>query len=132
MNKQLYTIILLIMVVASYFHMQPVVLGLSGVIIFMPLKNHFAAIKVIRLFALLMIPVLIGLIVGMHNDLYLVFKDLYYFSMPVFIILSGILLACRLEIGQFLKVLVYAGAITSIMVTAISISYNGFGALTDP
>jgi len=132
MNKQLYTIILLVMVVASYFHMQPVVLGLSGVIIFMPLKNHFAAIKVIRLFALLMIPVLIGLIVGMHNDLYLVFKDLYYFSMPVFIILSGILLACRLEIGQFLKVLVYAGAITSIMVTAISISYNGFGALTDP
>ncbi|WP_461451691.1 hypothetical protein [Mucilaginibacter sp.] len=132
MNKQLYTILLLVMVVVSYFHIQPVVLGLSAVVIFMPLKNHFAAIKVIRLFALLMVPVLLGLIIGLHNDTYLVFKDLYYFTMPVFIILSGILLACHMEIGQFLKTLVYAGVVTSIMVTAISVSYMGVGALADP
>jgi hypothetical protein len=132
MNKQLYTIILLVMVVASYFHIQPIVLALSGIIILIPLKNHFAAIKVIRLFALLMIPVLLGLMVGLHNDSYLVFKDLYYFTMPVFIILSGIVLACHMDIGQFLKALVYAGLVTSIMVTAISITYMGFGALFDP
>jgi len=132
MNKQLYTIILLVMVVASYFHIQPVVLGLSALIVLMPLKNHFAAIKVIRLFALLMIPVLLGLIIGLHNNSYLVFKDLYYFTMPVFIILSGIVLACHMDIGQFLKALVYAGLITSVMVTVISVTYMGFGALFDP
>jgi hypothetical protein len=132
MNKQLYTIILLAMVVASYFHIQAIVLALAAVIIFMPVKNHFAAIKVIRLFAVLMIPVLLGLIIGLSNDSYLILKDLYYFSMPVFIILSGILLACHMEIGQFLKALVYAGVVTSIMVTTISVSYMGFGALFDP
>lgn len=132
MNKQLYTIILLAMVVASYFHIQAIVLALAAVIIFMPVKNHFAAIKVIRLFAVLMIPVLLGLIIGLSNDSYLILKDLYYFTMPVFIILSGILLACHMEIGQFLKALVYAGVVTSIMVTTISVSYMGFGALFDP
>jgi hypothetical protein len=132
MNKQLYTIILLVMVVASYFHIQAIVLALAAVIIFMPVKNHFAAIKVIRLFGILMIPVLLGLIIGLSNDSYLILKDLYYFTMPVFIILSGILLACHMDIGQFLKALVYAGVVTSIMVTAISVSYMGFGAFLDP
>jgi len=132
MNKQIYTIILLVMVVASYFHIQAIVLALAAVIILMPVKNHFAAIKVIRLFAVLMIPVLLGLIIGLSNDSYLILKDLYYFSMPVFIILSGILLACHIEIGQFLKSLVYAGVVTSIMVTTISVGYMGFGALLDP
>jgi len=132
MNKQLYTIILLVMVVASYFHIQAIVLALAAVIIFMPVKNHFAAIKVIRLFGILMIPVLLGLIIGLSNDSYLILKDFYYFTMPVFIILSGILLACHMDIGQFLKALVYAGVVTSIMVTAISVSYMGFGAFLDP
>jgi hypothetical protein len=132
MINRVYPFLLLILILASFFHVQAIVLGISLVIIFMPLKNHLAAIKTTRLFAALLLPAVCGLIVGYRNDNYLILKDFYYFSIPVLFILSGIVLACRLSIEAFLKTLVYAGLITSVLVTAISISYMGFSALSDP
>lgn len=133
MNQQhLMSFLLLVLVLASFFHIQPVALGIAFLIIIMPMSNQFAAIKMARMFLLLMVPVVLGLLIGLNNDTYLIFKDFYYFSIPIFFITAGIVLACRLPIEQFLKTLVFAGVVTSIVVTGISISYMGFGALTDP
>lgn len=132
MINRIYPLLLLMLILASFFHVQAIVLVITLVIIFMPLKNHLAAIKAARVFAALMLPAICGLIVGYRNDNYLILKDLYYFTIPVLFILSGMVLACRLNIGSFLKTLVYAGLITSVMVTAISVSYIGFSALLDP
>jgi hypothetical protein len=132
MKDKLYSILLLVLIVASFFHIQPVVIGIALIIIAMPLKKHFAALKLVRLFAILIIPIILGLFAGFSNNNYLIFKDFYYFLLPVLFILSGILLACRLKIDQFLKTLVYAGVVTSIIVTSISIYYVGFGSLTNP
>ncbi len=132
MNQQLYKILLLVLVVASYFHIQPIVLGISGLIIFLPLNRHFAAIKAVKWFALLMAPVFLAIVISYNNSNYLIFKDAYYFSMPVFFILSGIVLACRMDIENFLKTLVYAGAITSLIVTGISVYYVGVSSISDP
>lgn len=132
MNNRLYPLLLLILIVASFFHVQAIVLCISLFIIFMPLNNHLAAIKSARLFGALLLPAVGGLIVGYRNDNYLILKDFYYFSTPVLFILAGIVLACRLSIEAFLKTLVYAGLVTSVLVTAISVSYMGLGALVDP
>lgn len=132
MNQKIYSILLLILVVASYFHIQPVVLGISVLIIAMPLKKQSEAIKIGKTFAVLLLPIFTGLIAGYKNENYLIFKDAYYFLFPALFILSGIVLACRLQIEYFLKALVYAGVITSVMVTSVSLYYMGFGSLTDP
>ena len=133
MNKQqLTSFLLLVLILASFFHVQPVVLGIAIVIIAMPLDQHLAAIKMARLFALLQLPVIFGLVVGYENNTYLIFKDFYYFSIPLLFITVGIVMACRLTVDQFLKTIVLAGVITSFVVTGISISYMGLGALTDP
>jgi hypothetical protein len=127
-----YPLLLLVLVVASFFHIQIVVLVIAILVISMPTRQQFAAVKMIRLFSFLLLPAMLGLIAGYRNDSYLILKDFYYFFIPVLFILSGIVLACRISIEQFLKTLVYAGLITSVMVTAISIAYMGFGALSDP
>ncbi|MBB6111111.1 hypothetical protein [Mucilaginibacter lappiensis] len=132
MINRIYPLLLLILIIASFFHMQAIVIGIALLIIFMPLKHRLAAVKVARVFSILMLPVLFALIVGYQNDNYLILKDFYYFSIPVLFVLSGIVLACRLDIEKFLKTLVYAGLITSILVTAISVSYMGISALFDP
>ncbi|SDD39817.1 hypothetical protein SAMN05216464_101624 [Mucilaginibacter pineti] len=133
MNKQqLTSFLLLMLILASFFHVQPVVLGIAIVIIAMPLNQQLAAIKMARLFALLQLPVIFGLVVGYENNTYLIFKDFYYFSIPLLFITAGIVMACRLTVDQFLKTIVLAGVITSFVVTGISISYMGLGALTDP
>ncbi|WP_184547384.1 hypothetical protein [Mucilaginibacter sp. FT3.2] len=133
MNQQhLMSFLLLVLVLASFFHIQPIALGIAFLIIVMPMDNQFAAIKMARMFLFLMVPVVLGLLIGFSNDTYLIFKDFYYFSIPIFFITAGIVLACRLPIEQFLKTLIFAGVVTSIVVTGISVSYMGFGALTDP
>lgn len=96
------------------------------------MKQQLAAIKTAGLFALLLVPAILGLIVGYRNSTYLILKDFYYFLIPVLFVTSGIVLACRLSIENFLKALVYSGVLTSILVTAVSISYMGFQALFDP
>ena len=130
--QKFYSILFVLLVVASFFHMQPVVLAIALFIIVMHLKKHFAAIRLIRVFSFLLIPIFLGMVAGYRNSNYLIFKDFYYFLMPVVFILAGIVLACRLDIEQFLKTLVYSGVVTSIIVTGISIYYIGFGALKDP
>lgn len=132
MINRIYPFLLLILILASFFHVQAIVLGISLVIIFMPLKQHLAVIKAARVFAALLLPAILGLIAGYQNSNYLILKDLYYFTIPVLFILAGIVLACRVDIEAFLKTLVFAGVLTSVMVTGISISYMGFGALLDP
>jgi hypothetical protein len=132
MINRIYPFLLLILILASFFHVQAIVLGISLVIIFMPLKQHLAVIKATRIFAALLLPAILGLIAGYKNSNYLILKDLYYFAIPVLFILAGIVLACRVDIEAFLKTLVFAGVLTSVMVTGISISYMGFGALLDP
>jgi hypothetical protein len=133
MNQQhLTSFLLLILVLASFFHIQAVALGVAFIVIIMPMNQQFKAIKMARLFLLLMVPVILGMLVGFNNSTYLIFKDFYYFSMPLIFITAGIVMACRLTIDQFLKTLIFAGAITSFVVTCISISYMGLGALTDP
>jgi hypothetical protein len=132
MANRIYSLLLLILILASFFHKQPIVMGISLVIIFMPLKHHLMAIKAARIFAVLMVPIACGLIVGYKNDNYLILKDVYYFSIPVLFITTGVVLACRLDIDQFLKTLIYGGLITSVMVTGISVSYMGISALFDP
>ncbi|WP_183561339.1 hypothetical protein [Mucilaginibacter sp. SP1R1] len=132
MINKAYPFLLLILILASFFHLQALVLGIALVIIFMPLKQHLAAFKAARIFALLLLPASLGLLAGYQNSTYLILKDFYYFSIPVLFILAGIVLACRVDVEAFLKTLVFAGVITSIMVTGISISYMGFGALVDP
>jgi hypothetical protein len=132
MINRIYPFLLLILILASFFHVQAVVIAISMVIIFMPLKNHLSAVKAARFFATLMIPVMCALIVGYRNDNYLIIKDFYYFSIPILFITAGIVLACRLDVEHFLKTLVYGGLITSVLVTAISVSYMGFHALLDP
>jgi hypothetical protein len=132
MINRIYPLLLLILIVASFFHVQAIVIGISLVIIFMPLQHRLAIVKVARIFTALLLPVLFALIAGYQNDNYLILKDFYYFSVPFLFILAGIVLACRLEIEHFLKTLVYAGLITSVLVTGISVSYMGFSALFDP
>jgi hypothetical protein len=132
MDKRIYPVLLLMLIVASYFHIQVVVLALSGMIIALPMKDRFAALKMGRLFYVLLLPIFFGLIAGFSNSNYLILKDAYYFSIPVFLILAGIVLAYRMDIGAFLKTLVIAGAVTSVIVTCISVAYNGLGALADP
>ncbi|MDN3584444.1 hypothetical protein [Mucilaginibacter flavus] len=133
MNQQkLTSFLLLILILASFFHIQAIALGIALVIILLPMDQQATAIKMARLFLFLMLPVVLGLLVGFENDTYLIFKDFYYFTIPLLFITAGIVMACRLTIDQFLKTLIYAGVITSIVVTCISISYIGFGALTDP
>ncbi|WP_147322011.1 hypothetical protein [Mucilaginibacter conchicola] len=132
MREKLFSTLLLVLVVASFFHMQAIVIGVSAIVIAMPLKRHVAALKLIRLFAILIIPVVLGLFAGFSNNNYLILKDFYYFLLPVIFILAGILLACRLEIGVFLKTLIYAGVLTSLLVTSISVYYMGMGSLSDP
>jgi hypothetical protein len=131
-NNQLYPFLLLMLMVAAFFHVQIVVLAIPIVIIALPLRQRLAAIKTARLFVFLLVPAILGLIVGYKNSTYLILKDFYYFSIPVLFILSGIVLACRLSVENFLKTLVYAGVLISILVTAVSISYMGFHALFDP
>jgi hypothetical protein len=132
MINRIYPLLLLILIVASFFHVQAIVIGISLVIIFMPLQHRLAIVKVARIFTALLLPVLFALIAGYQNDNYLILKDFYYFSVPFLFILAGIVLACRLEIEHFLKTLVYAGLITSVLVTGISVSYMGLSALFDP
>lgn len=133
MNQQrLTSFLLLILILASFFHIQAIALGIALLMIFLPMDQQVTAIKMARLFLFLMVPVVLGLLVGFENDTYLIFKDFYYFTIPMLFITAGIVLACRLTIDQFLKTLIYAGVITSVMVTGISVSYMGFGALTDP
>jgi hypothetical protein len=133
MNKQqLTSFLLLVLILAAFFHVQVIVLLIAIVIIAMPLDKHLAAIKMTRLFALLLLPVILGLVAGYENNTYLIFKDFYYFSIPVLFITTGIIMACRLTIDQFLKTLVLCGVITSVVVAGISVSYMGLGALADP
>jgi hypothetical protein len=132
MREKLFSILLLLLVVASFFHLQPIVVGIAIIIIVMPLKKHIAALKLVSLFSILIIPVILGLFAGFANNNYLIFKDFYYFLLPVLFILAGILLACRLKIDEFLRTLIYAGGLTSVLVTFISIYYMGFGSLSDP
>ncbi|QXV66387.1 hypothetical protein INP83_04705 [Mucilaginibacter sp. 21P] len=132
LRVKFYSALLLLLVVASFFHMQAVVIGVAIIIIAMPMERHVSAVKLIRLFAILIIPVVLGMFAGFSNNNYLILKDFYYFMLPVLFILAGILLACHLKIHEFLKVLVYAGLITSLLVTGISVYYIGVGSLTDP
>lgn len=132
MKEKLFSILLLMLVVASFFHMQAIVVGIVIIIIAMPLQKHIAALKLVRLFAILIIPVVLGLFAGFSNNSYLILKDFYYFLLPVLFILAGILLACRLPIDEFLKTLIYAGVLTSVLVTSISVYYMGIGSLSDP
>jgi hypothetical protein len=132
MKEKFFSALLFVLVVASFFHMQPLVIGVALVIIILPVEKHFAALRLVRLFTILLIPVVLGLFAGFSNDTYLIFKDFYYFLLPVLFILAGILLACRLKIDEFLKTLVYAGLIISVLVTSISVYYMGFGSIGDP
>src|SRR5690242_1365264 len=120
-NNQLYPFLLVMLILASFFHVQIVVLAIAFVIIAIPMKQQLAAIKTAGLFALLLVPAILGLIVGYRNSTYLILKDFYYFLIPVLFVTSGIVLACRLSIENFLKALVYSGVLTSILVTAVSI-----------
>ncbi|WP_121810845.1 hypothetical protein [Mucilaginibacter kameinonensis] len=131
-NQAVYALLFLVMVLASFFHMQAPVLGLAVLIILPPVKHQFAAIKMAGVFAVLLIPAILGLIVGYRNSTYLIFKDFYYFSIPILFTLAGIMLARRIEVELFLKTVVIAGVLVSFLVTGISISYMGVGALTDP
>ncbi|MEO3406424.1 hypothetical protein AAFN85_21100 [Mucilaginibacter sp. CAU 1740] len=131
-NQAFYALLFLIMVLASFFHMQAPVLGLALLIILPPVKHQFAAIKMAGVFAVLFIPAVLGLIAGYQNATYLILKDFYYFSIPVLFMLSGIVLARRIEVELFLKTIVIAGVLVSFVVTGISISYMGVGALADP
>lgn len=131
-NQTVYALLFLVMVLASFFHMQAPVLALAVLIILPPVKHQFAAIKMAGIFAALFIPAMLGLIAGYQNSTYLIFKDFYYFSIPVLFTLAGIMLARRIEVELFLKTVVIAGVLVSVLVTCISISYMGVGALTDP
>ncbi|MBD1395401.1 hypothetical protein [Mucilaginibacter glaciei] len=124
--------LLLLLIQAAFFHMQAFVLVITAIIILMPLKHHFVAIKAARLFLLLLVPLVFGLMAGFGNNSYLIFKDIYYFTVPLIFITCGVVLACRLSVEMFLKTLVFAGVIGSFVVTGISISYIGFSAFTDP
>lgn len=132
MREKVFSALLLFLVVASFFHLQAIAVGVSILIIAMPLKKHIAALRLVRLFAILIIPVVFGLFAGFANNSYLILKDFYYFLLPVLFILTGILLACRLTIDVFLKTLIYAGVVTSVLVTCISVYYMGFGSLSNP
>ncbi|GGH19256.1 hypothetical protein [Mucilaginibacter phyllosphaerae] len=123
---------LLVLVLASFFHVQVVVLAVVVIIIAMPLQQHFSAIRLVGLFTLLLVPAVLGLVVGYRNENYNILKDLYYFSLPVLFILCGIVLACRVEIDEFIRTMVLAGIITSVMVAAVSIYFVGLSALIDP
>ncbi len=133
MNQQhLTSFLLLILILASFFHIQAIALGVALLIIVIPIDQQFTAIKMARMFLFLMVPVVFGLFAGFTNDTYLILKDFYYFTIPILFITAGIVMACRLTIDQFLKTLIFAGVITSLMVTGISVSYMGLAALTDP
>ncbi|AYL94592.1 hypothetical protein [Mucilaginibacter celer] len=131
-NQAFYALLFLIMVLVSFFHMQAPVLGLALLIILPPVKHQFAVFKMAGIFTLLFVPAVLGLIAGYQNSTYLIVKDFYYFSIPVLFMLSGIVLARRIEVELFLKTIVIAGVLVSFVVTGISISYMGLGALTDP
>jgi hypothetical protein len=132
MNQRIYPLLLLILILASFFRVQAIVLGIAVVIIASAVIQYFAVVKMARLFALLLAPAILGLAVGYKNDTYLIVKDFYYFAIPVLFILAGIMLACKVSVPHFLKTLVFAGVGTTIIVTGISVSYMGLGALTDP
>ncbi|WP_454803211.1 hypothetical protein [Mucilaginibacter phyllosphaerae] len=132
MRERFFSILLLLLVVASFFHLQALVVSVSFLVIAMPLEKHLAALRLIRLFAILMIPVVLGLFAGFANNTYLILKDFYYFLLPVLFILTGILLACRLTIEKFLKTLIYAGVVTSLLVICISVYYMGLNSLNNP
>ena len=131
-NQRIFSLMMIALVLASFFHIQAIVLLIVFGIIAMPLQLHFAALKSAKVFAVLIIPALISLAAGYKNDTYLIFKDLYYLFLPVLFCTAGILLACRMEIPQFLRTLVISGVIVSILVTAISFYYTGVQSLTDP
>ena len=131
-SQTVYALLFLVMVLASFFHMQAPVLGLALLIILPPVKNQFAAIKMVGLFALLFLPPVLGLIAGYQNATYLILKDFYYFSIPILFVLAGIILARRVEVELFLKTIVVAGVLLSFLVTGISVSYMGVGSLVDP
>lgn len=132
MNQRIYPLLLLMLILASFFRVQSIVLGIAVVIILSAIIQYFAVVKMVRLFTLLLLPAVLGLVVGYKNDTYLIIKDFYYFLIPVLFILSGIILACKISVPHFLKTLIFAGVGTTIIVTCISVSYMGLGALTDP
>ncbi|MDB5148443.1 MAG: hypothetical protein JWQ57_2463 [Mucilaginibacter sp.] len=131
-NQTVYALLFLVMMLASFFHMQAPVLGLALLIILPPVKHQFAAIKMAGLFVVLFVPALLGLIAGYQNSTYLIFKDFYYFSIPILFVLAGLVLARRIDVELFLKTIVISGVLVSFLVTGISISYMGVGSLTDP
>jgi len=81
---------------------------------------------------ILLVPPIIGLIVGYENNTYLILKDFYYFTFPLIFLLCGIVLAYQLEIADFLRTIVLSGVVASLIVTVISVTYSGFGALVNP
>ncbi len=131
MNSRVYQVLMLVLVIASFFHSQPIVLGIAFLIIIISVYN-FSSVKMLRLFVILLVPPIIGLIVGYENNTYLILKDFYYFTFPLIFVLCGIVLAYQLEIDDFLKTLVLAGTVASVIVTVISVCYSGFGALINP
>lgn len=130
--KSLYPVLLCAMMVASYFHIQGIVVGIAALMIILQAYKHFGAARYIRMFLLLLVPVFFGLIAGYANSNYLIAKDAYYLSIPVIFILCGIMLAASMEIPQFLRAIVFAGSVISLLVTGISVSYVGLSTLTDP
>ncbi|UOE51455.1 hypothetical protein MTO98_10235 [Mucilaginibacter sp. SMC90] len=131
-SQTVYALLFLVMVLASFFHMQAPVLGLALLIILPPVKHQFAAIKMAALFAVLFVPAMLGLIAGYQNSTYLILKDFYYFSIPVLFVTAGIVLSRRIDVELFLKTIIIAGVLISFLVTGVSVSYMGLGSLTDP
>ncbi|MDN3548556.1 hypothetical protein [Mucilaginibacter aquaedulcis] len=132
LKNKLYPFLLLMLILASFFHVQAAIFAIPLLIIAMPMEHKLMVLKTAGRFAILWVPAMLGLIVGYKNNTYLILKDLYYFSIPILFITTGVVLAYRLSIESFLKTLVYAGVLTSILVTAVSVSYMGFSALFDP
>lgn len=127
-----YPALLLILILASFFHLQGIIIGITLIIIAGPLYQYFSFIKMAGLFAVLLLPAVPGIVIGYRNENYNILKDFYYFSLPVLFILCGIILAYRVPIASFLKTIVIAGVIVSLMVAAVSIYFMGLRALVDP
>lgn len=83
--------------------------------------------------AWLVVPICWALFIGLvRHSLYDVFKDVYYFLSPVFVVLFGGIVAKRLSNEELKKVFVWVGIISSVVFIASSLWKMGITSFFDP
>lgn len=122
---------LAVVVVLSFFHSQ-IVVGLTSMVLIMILPQISTFnLKLPYLFFLL-VPVVVSFFAGLNNILYDVLKDVYYFLIPVIFFVFASLLTNIIPPRSFFRLIVFGGAVISLLMTTISVSSLGLSAFANP